>query len=131
MYVSNLLTIQNELLSNMCQMIKERIAHDVGSSGFWSVLADETTDAAKREQLVICVRFVSKVNDSYVVREEPAALVDLIGELKADLEMEQDSTAGTVRRLPLNASNVAKTIINNLHCQKVNFHQSVHCRSGL
>jgi len=122
-YVSK--TIQNELLSDMCCMIKERIAHDVGSCGFWSVLADETTDAAKREQLVICLRFVSKVNDSYVVREEPIALVDLIGELKAGLEIEQDSTAGTVREIPLNASNVAKTIINTLHCLKVDFDKLV------
>jgi len=122
-YVSK--TIQNELLSDMCRMLKERIAQNVGSSGFWSVLADETTDAAKHEQLVICVRFVSKVNDSYVVREEPIALVDLIDELKAGLEMQQDSTAGTVHELPLNASNVAKTIINTLHCLKVDFDQLV------
>ena len=46
-YVSK--TIQNELLSDICQMIKEKIVREVNSAGFWTVLADET----KKDDVVV------------------------------------------------------------------------------
>ena len=56
----------------MPPMLKEKI---VNSAGFWAILADETTDVAKREQLVICLRFESVADDKYAVFEEPVALM--------------------------------------------------------
>lgn len=121
-YVSK--TIQNELLSDICQLIKERIVSDIDAAGFWSVLADETTDSAKCEQLVICVRYVNKVDNLYVVHEEPIALIDLIAELKAGLDTD-DKNADFVYEVPLNASNIASAIIDQLHSMKLDFNKLV------
>ena len=117
-------TIQNELLSDMRQIIKQQVVHDVSNSGFWSVLADETTDAAKREQLVICVRFICRAHDKYIVCEEPIAIIDLIAQLKAGVEPESDDS-GAVHEVPLNASNVANTIAEQLKSLKFDFHKLV------
>ena len=72
--------------------MSNEVVHDVSNSGFWSVLADETTDAAKREQLVICVRFICRADEKYIVCEEPIALVDLIAQLKSGVELESDDS---------------------------------------
>ena len=53
MYTSK--TIQNELISIAAQLI----ANDVNNAQFWAIIADETQDRAKREQLVIVVRYIS------------------------------------------------------------------------
>lgn len=49
-------TIQNELLSIMAALVREGIAHSIKGSPF-SIIADETKDLSKSEQLSVVVRF--------------------------------------------------------------------------
>ena len=51
-------TIQNELISICGNIILERILKEIRDAGFYSVIADEATDAANQEQLSITVRYV-------------------------------------------------------------------------
>ena len=51
-------TIQNELIACAGNMIKEDIIKDVKDAKFWTIMAYETQDRAKREQLVIAIRYV-------------------------------------------------------------------------
>ena len=54
---------------------------DVNSAELWTLLANETTNSAKREQLIITVRYISKnLEDLYVYNEKPVAQIDLIQE---------------------------------------------------
>jgi hypothetical protein len=48
---------QNELLHCMASMVQSDIVNKVKQAKFWSIIADETKDASKTEQLSICVRY--------------------------------------------------------------------------
>ena len=50
--------IQNELLNVMSSIVQNQICADVKKSGLYSILADETKDCSKREQMAIVLRFV-------------------------------------------------------------------------
>ena len=52
-------TIQNEFVSICGNFIQERILESICNARFYSVIADEATDAANQKQLPITVRFVS------------------------------------------------------------------------
>ena len=59
------------------------------------------------------MHYVNKVDDEYVICEEPIALTDLIAELKAGLQLERNDD-GIVHEVPLNANNIATAIANEL-----------------
>ena len=50
--------IQNDLLHIMASIVQSRISTDVRKAGIYSILADETKDCSKREQLSIVLRYV-------------------------------------------------------------------------
>lgn len=50
--------IQNQLLHILAQNVRNRICHQVKSAGVFSIMADETKDASKQEQMSFVVRYV-------------------------------------------------------------------------
>ena len=90
-YTSN--TIQNELVSISGKLVLESVAKDVNNAQFWSILADETQDRAKREQLVIVVRYITedKEKDEYYLVEEPIKMLDLIKDIKHNSDTVEDA----------------------------------------
>ena len=62
--------IQNEILKVMARQILRELISPIKTTEFFSIMADETTDASNTEQLVLCVRWV----DASLVAHE-----DLIG----------------------------------------------------
>lgn len=52
--------IQNELLQIMGSVVREKICTAVKKAGVYSVLADETKDCSKQEQLAVVIRYVDK-----------------------------------------------------------------------
>ena len=75
-------TIQNELIACASNIIKEDIIRDVKNAKFWTILTDETQDRAKREQLVIAIRYVDTNNKPKMIKEEPVVILDLIADIK-------------------------------------------------
>uniref|UniRef100_A0A2S2P594 Repressor of the inhibitor of the protein kinase n=1 Tax=Schizaphis graminum TaxID=13262 RepID=A0A2S2P594_SCHGA len=55
-------TIQNDVIECCNTIILRKIAKKVNESKCFSVLADETTDISTKEQLAICVRYISEDN---------------------------------------------------------------------
>ena len=51
---------QNEILQIMALKVLRGIASDIAESGYYSIMADESTDTSNIEQLVICIRWVDK-----------------------------------------------------------------------
>ena len=94
-------TIQNELLEDMSGLVVEKVVKDVAEAGMWTVMADETTDRGKTEQLAIVVRYVSLMtNDTYTLKEEPVAIVDLIAGTKAIRSNPQTECADDTACMP-------------------------------
>ena len=50
--------IQNEILSIISDQIIRSLAAEIRHSHFFALLADETTDASNRQQLVVCIRWI-------------------------------------------------------------------------
>ena len=59
--------IQNELLKIMAQAVTRDIASAVGSSGFYTLMADEVTDISNIEQVAICLR---SIDDNFDAHED-------------------------------------------------------------
>jgi len=82
-------TIQNELIACAGNIIKEDIVRDVRNAKFWTIMADETQDRAKREQLVIAIRYVDTKNMPKIIKEEPVVILDLIADIKSSDQSEE------------------------------------------
>jgi hypothetical protein len=65
---------QNDIIQICAKFIKDDIIRDIQDAGMISIMADETRDSSKTEQLSICVRFVS--TDLSEIREEFLAFHD-------------------------------------------------------
>ena len=71
-------------------MLLENIRRNVGEH-FFSILADETTDRAGREQLVVVLRYAAQQDDgSWCVREDPVRIVDLLAEIREKIDKSED-----------------------------------------
>jgi hypothetical protein len=63
--------IQNEIVDSCDDIIVENITNRIPQRGFFSVLADETTDVAGMAQMSIFIRYVDNVEkEDYRVRED-------------------------------------------------------------
>lgn len=62
--------IQNEIIDIAGKQITRNIVQRVNRSGCFSVIADESTDVSGIEQFSICVRFIDKIDDEYIIRED-------------------------------------------------------------
>lgn len=59
--------IQNEIIMVMALRVIREIAAYLHEAQFYTIMADETADVSNREQVVICIRWVS---DNFAVHEE-------------------------------------------------------------
>ena len=76
--------IINELINIMAHTVLRSILPNIFSQRWFALLADETRDVANREQLVLCIRWVS---DSYEINEDVVGLIQL-----------SDTTAATIHK---------------------------------
>ena len=90
-YISK--TSQNEILDDISRLLLLDVVKKLKERGLWCISADETTDRANREQLVIVARSVSQEKEplpqggtGYVVHEDPIAVLDCFVEMVALLE---------------------------------------------
>ena len=67
--------IQNMLLCIMGDMLRKLISDSVRQAGFFSLLADESKDASKKEQLAIVVRYV---NEKAIIHKRFLTFVEAI-----------------------------------------------------
>ena len=85
MYLSA--TIQNELLVVAADLIRTKIQNQIRQAGCWALIADETMDLQKREQLVDVIRYLSAGEDGVLrQREDPVAMLDLVHDVSDDYE---------------------------------------------
>ena len=50
--------VQNEIINIMANIVRRQISTLIQKAGYYSILADETKDASKQEQLSIAIRYV-------------------------------------------------------------------------
>ncbi|XP_062503905.1 52 kDa repressor of the inhibitor of the protein kinase-like [Corticium candelabrum] len=70
--------VQNEIIQLAGLEVRKKIVNDAKVSKWFSVMADECTDAAQLEQMAICIRFVDETSyKKFEVREEFIGFVEL------------------------------------------------------
>ena len=74
-------TSQNEILKLLCLKLLRKIASDTAITGCYSILADEATDTSNSQQIVVCIRWVTK---DIEVKEDFIGLV-LLERAQADV----------------------------------------------
>lgn len=65
MYCSS--TTQNQIISCCAKVIQQKIIGEVKAARFFSIIADEASDASNKEQLSLCLRYVNEVG---AIKEE-------------------------------------------------------------
>ena len=50
--------MQNELIETCGEIVLKKVVQNVNCARYFSVMADETADASKKEQFSLCVRYV-------------------------------------------------------------------------
>jgi len=64
-------TIQNEIIDLCGNFIQENVVNRIKNAGFFTILADETQDISRYEQLALCIRYVDDSSaDSVFIRED-------------------------------------------------------------
>ncbi|XP_043219971.1 52 kDa repressor of the inhibitor of the protein kinase-like [Amphibalanus amphitrite] len=103
-------------------LVQEEIVKKVNKSGMWTIMADETTDMANREQMVLVVRYVDATDDGFVIREDPIALMDVMTTLR------QSSDATEIK---LSGANLAKVLVGKVENLRLDMSKLVgQCYDG-
>lgn len=66
--------IVNEMISLMGNQVRNNLLEDIRKSGMFSLIADEATDVAHKEQLCISIRWV---DDTFTIHETPIELIQI------------------------------------------------------
>ncbi|XP_023028632.2 52 kDa repressor of the inhibitor of the protein kinase [Leptinotarsa decemlineata] len=62
--------IQNQLIIICGQIVQEQIVENINDAHVFSILADETSDTSRQEQMSLCVRYTENMGNIYVVKED-------------------------------------------------------------
>ena len=119
-YVSK--TTQNEILSLSTDLIKERIVFMVKEASYYSIIADETTDRAKRELITIALRFAHDDGSKVQIHEMPFVVLDLleaIKEIKKEEIINADEVSETqsekvIEEVKMSGENIGKVILREI-----------------
>ena len=63
-YISE--TTQNDLIKATGTVIRDKILQRIEKAKYFTLMADETTDISKKEQMSLCIRYI----DDGVIRED-------------------------------------------------------------
>ena len=54
--------MQNEIIAIMADMIREQISDEVGDTGYFALIVDESKDISKKEQISVVIRYLHAGN---------------------------------------------------------------------
>ncbi|XP_008187396.1 zinc finger MYM-type protein 1-like [Acyrthosiphon pisum] len=89
--------VQNQLINICSDIISEKIVEKVNRAKIFSVMADETTDVSKQEQMSLCIRYIDPDLTCPLIREDFLKFVvvsDLSGQGLAKTIIENLQSAG-------------------------------------
>ena len=122
MYTSK--SVQNDILDCAREMPVKHVVDNIDGK-FFSILADETTDRASREQLVLVFRYVDKVDGKWTIREDPVRVVDLLAEIR---QLKGQNEANE-EEMKMSGQNIGSVIVTKLQELQVEggFEKMISC----
>lgn len=70
--------VQNELIELCGDLILDKLIEKIHKAEIFSILADGTTDISGTEQFSICARYIEKVEDGEIIREDFLKFVPIV-----------------------------------------------------
>ncbi|MES9880276.1 MAG: DUF4371 domain-containing protein [Sedimenticola sp.] len=130
--------IQNDIITCIGDYIRAKIVGDINKSPFFSIMADETTDAGVCEQLSICVRYLvnSEVREDFLGFVElprtnaetiTHVMIDKLREWKVDLDKWRGKGFDGAATMSGHVSGVQARITELLPHAKFFTHCQSHC----
>ena len=113
--------IQNEILECAGAVLRDSIRRAVGEH-FYSVLADETTDRAGREQLAIVLRYATPRDGSWCITEEPVRIVDLLAEIRKNKDIPEEEA-----EVKMTGENIGSVILEKISELLGDSHKLIGC----
>jgi len=99
--------IQNELIMAAGSLVKETVLERIKKASFWAIIADETTDRAKREQMAVVIRYVLPDElDHWHCYEDTISIIDVFAEMRS-----RNSTDSTLGEMSLSGATIGETLI--------------------
>ena len=81
------LDIQNEMLNVMALKVSHTIVSNIQADPIFLIMVDETTDIAKKEQLVMCLRWVDDIGLHEIESTSAATIVHAIYDTMISLNL--------------------------------------------
>lgn len=99
--------IQNELISAAGSLVKETVLARIKKASFWAIIADETTDRAKREQMAVVIRYVQPNEfDHWFCYEDTVSILDVFDEMRST-----NNTNSTLEEMSLSGAMIGETLL--------------------
>ncbi len=99
--------IQNELISAAGSLVKEKVIDRIKKASFWTLIADETTDRAKREQMAVVVRYVlPDAFGHWHCYEDTVAILDVFADIKST-----NKTDSSIEEISLSGVAISETLL--------------------
>ena len=77
--------IQNELITTAANLARVKVVARIKEARFWTIIADETMDRQKREQLAVVIRYASRwLTESWHIYEDRISRFDLISDIASN-----------------------------------------------
>ena len=67
-------TTQNAVINCIGKFIRQKISSEIQTARFFSIMADETTDAGHKEQISLVIRFIDESSQDREDREDSSSL---------------------------------------------------------
>ena len=99
--------IQNELINAAGSLVRETVLARIKKASFWALIADETTDRAKREQMAVVIRYVLPDEfDHWHCYEDTVAILDVFADMKSN-----NDTDSSVEEMRLSGVSISETLL--------------------
>ena len=99
-------TIQNEILRNISSLLLTKISHQVSNALAFTIIADETLDKGKIEQMAICLRYVIKdLIKGMIIHEDRIRIIELLDTIRKNENLKP------LEEVRLTGENMGKVIV--------------------
>ena len=92
-------------------MARDKIIARIKEAHFWAIIADETMDRQKREQLAVVLRYASRcLTESWHIYEDPISILDLISDIASNSQKCNQHDA-----IKLSGVAIAEALLRKIH----------------
>ena len=103
--------IQNELITTAANLARVKVVSRIKEARFWTIIADETMDRQKREQLAVVIRYASCcLTEYWHIYEDPISILDLISDIASNSQK-----CNQHDEIKLSGVAIAETLLRKIH----------------